>query len=52
MLPSTIHAIEEYYDSDIGAQQFIENELSAFDITVSHAVKDEFKEKYHNVDTV
>ena len=50
MLPSTIHAIEQYYDSDnIGAQQLIEKELSAFDITVSHAVEEE---KYHNVDSV
>ena len=45
MLPSTIHAIEQYYDSDnIGAQQLIEKEL-----TVSHAVEEE---KYHNVDSV
>ena len=43
-LNATIHAIEQYYDSDIGAQQF-ENELSAFEITVSHAVEYEFKER-------
>ena len=30
---------------NIGAQQFIENELSAFDIIVSHAVEGEFKER-------
>ena len=44
-LNAAIHAIEQYRDSDVGAQQFIESELSKFEIDVSQAKKDEFKER-------
>ena len=39
-----IHAIKQYRDCDVGAEQF-ESELSEFEIDVSQGKKDEFKER-------
>ena len=36
-LNATIHAIEQYRDSDVGAKQFIEGELSQFGVDTSQA---------------
>lgn len=53
-LNATVHAIRLYRESDIEAEQLIENELSEFGIDVSQARKDEFKENVHKnyVDSV
>ena len=44
-LNPAIHAIEQYHDSNVGAEQFIVSELSEFEIDATQAKKDDFKER-------
>lgn len=41
---ATIHTIQLYREANIDAGQLIQNELSEFEIEISQAKKDEFKE--------
>lgn len=44
-LDAAIHAIQQFRELDVEAEQFIEKELSEFGIDVSTSKEDEFKER-------
>ena len=49
ILDATIHAIQQFRELDVEAEQFIEKELSEFGIDVSPSKKDEFKERVQHM---